>query len=192
MALARGGVLALTFAVSASALCADLKKRLAEVDYDALAVGSDIRLPAAGSGPQQVHLSLTGDVTEMYVTFVTPESALCADAVATLLDGDKPPSPFPAKNQTYSAGIVGWTGVIYTSTFTGLMPGAFYSYTVRACGTETTPVRGGQGRIAGGERRRKPEGGTSPSLTTTPFSAVQLHGRPCTWSQRGFACRGYR
>jgi hypothetical protein len=83
------------------------------------------------SQPQQLKLSLTGDVTEMFVTFVLPNvTAPCFDAKVTLVGGNS----FPASYQTYSAGVIGWAGSIYVAKLTGLTPGSSYSYSAFACG----------------------------------------------------------
>jgi len=118
----------------ASALCADLKAKLAAVDLSAVA--GDVRLSAATAEPEQLHLSLTGDPTEMFVTFVLNASSPCADA-AVVLDSSK---SFPAAYSTYSAGVVGWYGSIYTARLTGLAPGSAHSYVATACGGSTAPT----------------------------------------------------
>jgi hypothetical protein len=117
-----------------SALCADLKAKLASVDLSAVA--GDVRLSAATAEPEQLHLSLTGDASEMFVTFVVNTSSPCADA-AVVLDSSK---SFPAAYSTYSAGVVGWYGSIYTARLTGLTPGGAHSYVATACGGSSASV----------------------------------------------------
>ena len=127
--------LAAAAAPSALALCADLKAKLAAVNI--AEISFDARLAAATGLPEQMHLSLTGDPTEMHVTFVVNASAACADA-AVALDGGA--ASFPAAHSTYSAGVIGWYGSIYTATITGLVPGGSHSYVATACGGSAAPV----------------------------------------------------
>ena len=122
-------------APSALALCADLKAKLAAVSIAELA--SDARLTSPTGLPEQMHLSLTGDATEMHVTFVVNVSAACADA-AVSIDGGA--ASFAAAHSTYSAGVVGWYGSIYTATLTGLVPGSAHTYVATACGGSAAPV----------------------------------------------------
>jgi len=125
-------------AAPAAALCADLKAKLAAVEVSALA--GDARLPAAAAAagaPEQLHLSLTGDASEMFVTFVLNASAPCADA-AVALDGGA--AAFAAAHSTYTAGVIGWSGSIYTARLTGLTPGGAHSYVATACGASSAPV----------------------------------------------------
>jgi hypothetical protein len=112
-----------------SALSAHSHAMLATVDVSAIA--SSALLAAETGAPEQLHLSLTGSPSEMFVTFVLPNiSAPCADAAVALTGG----ASFPATHSTYTAGVIGWFGVIYTSKLTGLAPGARYEYTATACG----------------------------------------------------------
>lgn len=112
-----------------------VKTYLSSVDVSAVAALSDAQmsLPSADDGaPQQLHLSLTGSPSEMFVTFVMPNvSTPCADAGVSLSGGGF----FSATHQTYTAGVAGWAGVIYTSRLTGLTPGGAYNYSALACGT---------------------------------------------------------
>jgi len=127
-------LLAAAAAPSALALCADLKAKLAAVNL--AEISFDARLAVATGLPEQMHLSLTGDPTEMHVTFVVNATAACADAAVTLDGG----AAFPAAHSTYSAGVVGWYGSIYTATLTGLVPGGSHSYVATACGGSAAPV----------------------------------------------------
>jgi len=123
---------------------------LATVDVSAIA---STFLPAATTGaPEQLHLSLTGSPSEMFVTFVLPNiSAPCPDAAVALTGG----ASFPASHSTYTAGDIGWFGSIYTSRLAGLAPGARYEYTATACGVSApahsfsaAPVPGAAGADA--------------------------------------------
>ena len=120
-------------AVRTSALSAHSHSMLATVDVAAIPLSSHLgRAAAAAAGePEQLHLSLTGSPTEMFVTFVLPNiSAPCADAAVAVAGG----ASFPASHLTYTAGVIGWFGSIYTSRLTGLAPGSRYTYTATACG----------------------------------------------------------
>ena len=131
-------MLASMFPSSAYCLSADAHAALKSVDLSAVADITDSYLSASPSegAPQQLHLSLTGDASEMFVTFVLPNvTSPCSDA-AVMLEGG---SSFPSTHQTYNAGVIGWYGVIYTSRLTGLMPGATYTYTATACGSSASP-----------------------------------------------------
>ena len=87
--------------------------------------------------PQQLHLSLTGDETEMRVMWVTygvaNGSVSWAPASGSSSAGT---SSAAAVRTTYTAGVGGWSGYIYTAVMSGLVPGATYSYQVGSGGPE--------------------------------------------------------
>jgi hypothetical protein len=122
-------VLAAAAARQSWALSAHSHAMLATVDVAATA--SSALLAGETGAPEQLHLSLTGSPSEMFVTFVLPNvSTPCPDAAVALTGG----ASFPASHSTYTAGVIGWFGVIYTSRLAGLTPGARYEYTATACG----------------------------------------------------------
>ena len=117
---------------------AEVSSLLATIDLGGVASLSDAKLAVASAfgEPQQLHLSLTGSPSEMFVTFVLPNaSSACADAGVALAG-----SFFTASHQTYQAGVVGWYGTIYISRLTGLTPGSTYNYSALACG-QSSPVK---------------------------------------------------
>eukprot|EP00239_Pterosperma_sp_CCMP1384_P008567 CAMPEP_0197858816 /NCGR_PEP_ID=MMETSP1438-20131217/32891_1 /TAXON_ID=1461541 /ORGANISM="Pterosperma sp., Strain CCMP1384" /LENGTH=513 /DNA_ID=CAMNT_0043475087 /DNA_START=119 /DNA_END=1657 /DNA_ORIENTATION=+ len=105
-------------------------------------------LPAAqnpaGVVPQQIHLALTGDATQMAVTWVT-KTATPAPAVsfevASATDQQRQQvqsaaTVVAAKTHTYTGG--GWEGFIHTAVMTGLAPGRKqYTYKVGDTSTGT-------------------------------------------------------
>ena len=91
--------------LAAAALSAHSHAQLALVDVSAIASSLQLRAPAGTGAPEQLHLSLTGSPSEMFVTFVLPNiSTPCADATVLLTGG----ASFPATHQTYTAGVIGW------------------------------------------------------------------------------------
>lgn len=84
--------------------------------------------PVPQNVAQQIHLALTGDPTEMRVTWVT-KSAISNPVV--LYDGRSS----SGTSSTYSEGtFVPWIGWVHTAVMTGLKPGTSYSYQVSADG----------------------------------------------------------
>ena len=130
----------LALAASAAALCADTKRKMQEAHIDVLASIAERDFAASSSThPEQLHLSLTGQPGELFVTWVLPDAgARCDDSHATLLASG---ATFPAAWTTYQAGVAGWAGHIYTAKMTGLAPaGAALSYSVTSCGNTTGPL----------------------------------------------------
>ena len=126
------------------ALSAHSHAMLAKVDVSAVA--SSALLAGETGAPEQLHLSLTGVPSEMFVTFVLPNiSAPCTDAAVALAGG----ASFPAAHSTYTAGVIGWFGTIYTSRLTGLAPGSRYEYTATACGV-SAPAKSFNAALAPG------------------------------------------
>lgn len=76
--------------------------------------------------PEQIHLSVTGDKTEMAVSWVTLLN------VSTVVEYGLQPNNFSHRVygacHTYHSG--GWKGVIHQATMTGLKPGTRYYYRV--------------------------------------------------------------
>ena len=126
-------------AAVAAALPERVERAMALLRADATTEAVRLRTGMAAppdNAPQQRHLSLTGDVTQMAVTWVllNDNEAPCTDAHATLLPGG---AVFAATEQTYDVGgllFSSWNGTIYTAIMTGLTPSATYSYSVTACG----------------------------------------------------------
>lgn len=131
--------------VGAAAVCAEVKKKLAELHIDVLAnLESQFGAPPSNSTPQQLHLSLTGAPGEFFVTWVVPDAGdACADSHVAVGG-----ATFPAAWSTYEAGVAGWAGKIYTSKLTGLGAAPF-SYTVTSCGKSTGPVTAAPPRAVG-------------------------------------------
>jgi hypothetical protein len=121
----------------ASAICADVRAYLASVNYSA--VDTD-RFRSGAAGPQQLKLSLTGNPSEMFITWVEAETAECAGSFATLRAAGGASTQFAAAASTYEAGVLGWQGTIYVAKMTGLTPGAAYTYTVTSCGVASAPA----------------------------------------------------
>ena len=126
-------------AAPAFSLCESVARYLATVDYTA--EHAVTRFAAGAAGPEQVRLSLTGDATEMFITFVEPDAAPCADASVTVTSVAYSSSTvYPTAQSSYTAGVIGWNGTIYTARATGLTPGASYTYTISSCGASTAPA----------------------------------------------------
>jgi hypothetical protein len=130
----------LALATAAAALCADTKRRMQEAHIDVLTGIAEhpFAAPPASTHPEQLHLSLTGQPGELFITWVLPDGGdLCADSHATLLSTG---ATFPADWTKYEAGVAGWAGHVYTAKMTGLAPaGAALSYSVTSCGNTTGP-----------------------------------------------------
>lgn len=113
-----------------------LYQQLGTLAYDPLGVCSVFvpvcRQPCCADAvaPEQVHLSLTGDLTEMAVAWTT----LNATAATTVQWAPAPcgAPPFAASaagfTRTYTQG--GWVGVVHVATMTGLQRGGTYCYRV--------------------------------------------------------------
>lgn len=82
--------------------------------------------------PQQLHLSLTNDPTEMVVMWVTMagDSTTGGEAQWWPAGNASAVSTASAVPTSYTAGLFGWNGTIHTATMTGLVPGSYYQYTV--------------------------------------------------------------
>lgn len=79
MAILRATALAAS-AIGASALCESVKRYLATVDYSAANIVA--RFASTAATPEQARLSLTGDATEMFVTWVEPDTRPCGTGAA--------------------------------------------------------------------------------------------------------------
>ena len=130
---------------SAAAVCAEVKKKLAELHIDVLSsIEARFGAPPSNSTPEQLRLSLTGAPGEFFVTWVVPDAGdVCADSHATVAG-----ATFPAAWSTYEAGVAGWAGHVYTAKVTGLTTAPF-SYTVTSCGRSTGPVTAAPPRAVG-------------------------------------------
>lgn len=78
--------------------------------------------------PEQVHLSLTGDMTEQAVTWVTLTNATGNGVVRWGTSATNLQYSAPASTRTYTKG--GWVGVVHEGTMTGLSPNTQYYYVV--------------------------------------------------------------
>jgi hypothetical protein len=78
--------------------------------------------------PEQVHLALTGNPSEMSVSWVTLDNAADSAVQWGVVGGGGLPFSAPATISTYTNG--GWVGTIYVATMTGLLPGTQYAYSV--------------------------------------------------------------
>jgi hypothetical protein len=91
-------------------------------------------LSAAGEEPQQLHLAPTTDPSVMAVSWVTgspvedPTVLWWPGAAGTPMPAS--PSSAAALRGTYTAGVTGWTGSVYTSNMSSLTPSSPYSYVV--------------------------------------------------------------
>jgi hypothetical protein len=85
----------------------------------------------ADTMPQQLHLALTGDSTTMSIAWATAKPVGDSQVVywPTGLRPVAPPSVVAAQS-TYTAGITGWAGQLYSAIVTGLVPGGNYTYSV--------------------------------------------------------------
>lgn len=78
--------------------------------------------------PQQLHLSLTGDTSQMQLMFVT--NWVCTGNVSyAALSSPGSVTTVEAAPSTYTAGIGGWNGTIHTAVLADLAPGSSYNYT---------------------------------------------------------------
>ena len=83
--------------------------------------------------PQEIHLSLTGDSTEMKVMWITMDN-LEDPYVEFKATADSAWQKAAAANSTYEVPQYWWpvfNGVIYTATMTGLAPSGAYTYRVK-------------------------------------------------------------
>ncbi len=128
----------------ASAVCAEVRTKLAELHVDVLAsIEAQFGAPPSNSTPQQLHLSLTGAPGEFFVTWVIPDSGdVCGDSHAVSAG-----VTFPATWATYKAGVAGWEGHVYTAKMTNLV--APFAYSVVSCGKTTGPVSAAAPRAVG-------------------------------------------
>jgi len=78
--------------------------------------------------PEQVHLALTGNPSEMSVSWVTLDNAADSAVQWGVVGSGGLPFSAPAAISTYTNG--GWVGTIYVATMTGLLPGTQYVYSV--------------------------------------------------------------
>lgn len=121
--------------------------------------------------PQQIMLSLTVDMSEMQVTFVTNDTA-CAGYV---LYGAGQQQRVQTLRSTYTAGITGWSGTIHAAVMTGLAPGSSVSY--QCC---CTPPGGAPSTCAPGETYAQPAqpsgDGTLYAAVNADMGTVQLFG----------------
>lgn len=85
--------------------------------------------------PQQLHISLTGEVGGMLVNFVTMSD--CQGSVQYGPTGSTTTVTIPTYSHTYTAGF-GWSGRIHMGTMTNLAPGAPYTYSVGCTANSTT------------------------------------------------------
>ena len=131
-------------AVRGAAVCAEVKLKLAELHIDVLtSIEKRFGAPPSNSTPQQLHLSLTGAPGEFFVTWVVPDGGdVCADSHATVSGVN-----FPARWATYEAGVLGWSGHVYTAKMTALV--APFAYSVTSCGQTTGPVSAAPPRNVG-------------------------------------------
>jgi len=127
-------------AVPALSLCESVARYLATVDYTA--EHAVTRFASGAAGPEQARLSLTGDASEMFITFVEPDAAPCESATVAVAPaaGGAGAAVFTTAKSSYTAGVIGWNGTIYTARATGLTPGAAYTYTITSCGAATAPA----------------------------------------------------
>jgi len=135
-----------SLALGAHALCADIKNKLKEAHINVLS-DIDVKLaaPPLDSTPQQLHLSLTGQPNEFFITWVVPDGGdICHDSHATIGSTN-----FNASWTAYDAGVAGWAGHIYTAKMTGLAPGVPFSYSVSSCGKTTGPIKSKGPRAVG-------------------------------------------
>lgn len=81
--------------------------------------------------PQQLHLSLVNDPAAMLIMWIT-NTRVPRSGVYYWADNSSPSSALysDAEWTTYTAGLDGWTGSIYTATMRGLIPGKKYKYSV--------------------------------------------------------------
>mmetsp|Transcript_253 Transcript_253/g.750 ORF Transcript_253/g.750 Transcript_253/m.750 type:complete len:505 (+) Transcript_253:57-1571(+) len=83
--------------------------------------------------PEQVHLSVTGEPTEMAVTWVTQQSVSQPAVWVSSNGGSSFSSPLLGTSRTYTKG--GWVGYIHTAIMTGLTAGGVnYTYYVGDAG----------------------------------------------------------
>ena len=110
--------------------------RVTSIDDAALA---SLRAPSS-EAPQQIHLSLGPKQSAMTVTWVSRQLPTNASFPSVSWWADGAPSNVtsaPANITTYSAGMFGWRGWIYTAVMSPLEPGVTYAYTV--AGGPTSP-----------------------------------------------------
>eukprot|EP01088_Endostelium_zonatum_P014888 TRINITY_DN342_c0_g1_i1.p1 TRINITY_DN342_c0_g1~~TRINITY_DN342_c0_g1_i1.p1 ORF type:complete len:499 (-),score=76.96 TRINITY_DN342_c0_g1_i1:47-1543(-) len=120
-------------ALSLTALLASIPKEAARgfpFSYHALCsmVGfCTVDCCATPNLPEQIHLSLTKDPSQMVITWVTSTSITTSYAYYSL-QGSTPSTSILAKTYTYTT--AGWLGNIHTATLPKLLPFTSYSYRV--------------------------------------------------------------
>lgn len=98
---------------------------------------SALLVATQAAGPEQVHLSLTHDVSAAVVTWATMDSSDAEAASGYVQYGTTSGSPSgkaQATTKTYSTGGTQWPGVLYNARMTGLSASTTYFYTVTAAG----------------------------------------------------------
>lgn len=106
--------------------------------------------------PQQLHLSITPDPSEMVIMFVTGSSCAASGATGQVkwwpASNSSAVTLVPTTEATYTAGL-GWDGSIHTAFVTGLTPSAKYEYVLGCPGVgpwslprpfKAAPVPGGE------------------------------------------------
>ena len=119
-----------------------LYKQVTTLAYDALGVCSvfiavctqPANADPTGVAPEQVHLALTGDLSEMSVAWVTLNASASVvqwgpqPAGQSSCEGAPLPNSAAGFERTYTQG--GWLGVVHVATMSGLARGAGYCYRV--------------------------------------------------------------
>lgn len=85
------------------------------------------------SMPQQVHIALNNDCTQMVVNWATLMPGVADGEVQWWpAEQPRPAQTVSAKAEisTYNAGVFGWSGTLYSATMIDLVPGQRYKYVV--------------------------------------------------------------
>lgn len=106
--------------------------------------------PSPFFAPQQLHLSHSSSPPTLSLTWVTttPLPPSCTPTLSYwALDTPTNVLTSPASQYTYSAGVAGWHGALYTATTTAtpLLPGVQYQYSVGGGGAYNASGGGGGG-----------------------------------------------
>ena len=98
--------------------------------------GGICKIPCCVSpnAPEQIHLSVTDDLTEMVVTWTTADMPSNTDGALVQWGSSASALPSSASARTYSYTDGGWVGLLHTATMRGLARGATYYYRVGAPG----------------------------------------------------------